>query len=125
MDVQYKYLLFINATTGLSISKIDVEGTGNLNIRGGILLHQNASNTYVAYYVMRKAPYYKVACLNINFTANPTTVKTEWSLISIQNQTTDTVLGINRGSYDDSKLYVLGYQNSNFMLSRINATDGT
>ncbi len=76
MDVQYKYLLFINATTGLSISKIDVEGTGNLNIRGGILLHQNASNTYNAYYVMRKAPYYKVACLNINFTANPTTVKT-------------------------------------------------
>ncbi len=37
----------------------------------------------------------------------------------------DTVLGIYRGSYDDTKLYVLGYQNSNFMFSRIDAYNGT
>jgi hypothetical protein len=37
----------------------------------------------------------------------------------------DTVLGIYRGSYDDSKLYVLGYQNSNFMLSRIYTNNGS
>ena len=37
----------------------------------------------------------------------------------------DTVLGIYRGSYDDSKLYILGYQNSQFMFSRIFANNGT
>ena len=76
MDVQFKYLVFIDATSGELILKISVEGTGNLNINGAILLHQNSTNTYAAYYVMRKAPYYKVACLNINFTANPTTLVT-------------------------------------------------
>ena len=125
MDVESEFLVFVDAMTGELILKINVEGTGNLNINGGILLHQNSSNTYAAYYVMRKAPYYKVACLDLNFTANPATIVTSWTLVSIQNQTMDTVLGINRGSYDDSKLYVLGYQNSNFMLSRIYTNNGS
>jgi hypothetical protein len=85
MDVQFEFLVFIDAITGELISRISVEGTGNLNINGGILLHQNSSNNYTAYYVMRKAPYYKIACLNINFTANPSWVMTSWTLVSIQN----------------------------------------
>lgn len=76
MDVEFEYLVFIDAITGELILKISVEGTGNLNLNGGILLHQNSSNTYAAYYAMRKEPYYKIGCLNINFTANPTTLVT-------------------------------------------------
>ena len=109
IDVSSKFLIFINATSGEMILKISVEGSGNLNINGAILLHQNSSNTYAAYYVIRKAPYYKVACLNINFTASPVQLVTNWTLVSIQNHTQDTVLGIFRGSSDDTKLYVLGY----------------
>lgn len=87
MDVESDFLIFVDATNGELIFKIGVEGTGNLNINGGVLLHQNSSNTYAAYYVMRKAPYYKIACLNINFTANPASIVTNWTLVSIQNQT--------------------------------------
>jgi len=76
MDVEFEYLVFIDAIIGELILKISVEGTGNLNLNGGILLHQNSSNTYAAYYAMRKAPYYKIGCLHINFTANPTTLVT-------------------------------------------------
>ncbi len=61
MDVEYKYLLFVNASSGEMLWRINVEGTGNLNIRGAILLHQSSLGTYAAYYVMRKQPYYKVA----------------------------------------------------------------
>jgi hypothetical protein len=85
MDVEFEFLVFIDTITGELILKISVEGTGNLNINGGILLHQNSSNTYAAYYVMRKAPYHKIACLNINFTANPSSVMSSWTLVSIQN----------------------------------------